>query len=71
MLEQVVADHLGISLDEAMEQICGMGTDDEGLEVFSCPENPEDSVCEEERPLLGHLRRVRISEEAASMMNEM
>lgn len=71
MLEQVVADHLGISLDEAMEQICGMSTDNEGLEVFSCPENTEDSFYEEELLFSATFAELGISEEAVSMMNEM
>jgi hypothetical protein len=71
MFEQVVADHLGISLDDAMEQICGIGTNNETLEVFSCPENPEDSFYEEELLFSATFAELGISEEAASMMNEM
>jgi hypothetical protein len=71
MFEQIVADHLGISLDEAMEQICGMGTDNDTLEVFSCPENPEDSFYEEELLFSATFAELGISEEAASVMNEM
>jgi hypothetical protein len=71
MFEQIVADHLGISLDEAMEQICGMGTNNETLEVFSCPENPEDSFYEEELLFSATFAELGISEEAASVMNEM
>lgn len=71
MFEQIAADYLGTSLDEAMEQICGIGMSEDTLEVFSCPEGSEDGPYEEELLFSATFAELGISDETVSMMNEM
>ena len=76
MFEPLVAEHLGITSDEAMETICGYnvspgGTDGGAIEVFSCPPEPVDGPSYEEELLFtATFAELGISEEAAQAIME-